>query len=529
MLSSFALACVMTYPLIAKLGSVGRVDSDDGRLSIWNVAWVARTLIVDPVHLFDANIFYPNRWTLAYSESNIGAGLLAVPAYWLSGRNPYAAHNFVVLLAFSLSATGMYFLVRHLTNDRRAAAVSAILFAFCPHVFAHTAHIQLLMTAGLPFSLLAFHRLVERPTAGRGAALGAVMAAQAISCGYYGVFLILIVGFAALVVAVSRHWWRHPYWKALAVGAAVALAIVTPLFLPYLRLQQETGFARGLEDAERYSADWRAYFASSSYAQAWMLPYLGHWNEVLFPGFVATTLGMTGAWLAGAKRKIELLTIYGGLAVLACWTSFGPQAGLYRVLYYALPVFRWLRAPSRFGLLVVFGLAVLAGIGLSVMLPKNRKGTVTGAAIAVAAAGTLALTFPMTEAPALPPVYRVLQILPRGPLIEMPFFYPEVGLFRHTIYMLNSTSHWMPLVNGYSDYIPADFRQNVMTLAPFPSRDAFKILEPLGVRYAIFHWYSYNQQNRHDVTVRLKEFENYLRPLYEDEETRLYEIVGFPH
>jgi hypothetical protein len=343
------------------------------------------------------------------------------------------------------------------------------------------------------------------------------------------VFLILIVGFAALVVAVSRHWWRHPYWKALAVGAAVALAIVTPLFLPYLRLQQETGFARGLEDAERYSADWRAYFASSSYAQAWMLPYLGHWNEVLFPGLVATTLGITGAWLAGAKRNIELLTIYGGLAVLACWTSFGPQAGLYRVLYYALPVFRWLRAPSRFGLLVVFGLAVLAGIGLSVVLPKNRKGTVTGAAIAVAAAGSLALTFPMAEAPALSPVYRVLQTLPRGPLIEMPFFYPEVGLFRHTIYMLNSTSHWMPLVNGYSDYIPADFRQNVMTLAPFPSRDAFKILEPLGVRYAIFHWYSYNQQNRHDVMVRLKEFENYLRPLYDDEETRLYEIVGFPH
>ena len=27
----------------------------------------------------------------------------------------------------------------------------------------------------------------------------------------------------------------------------------------------------------------------------------------------------------------------------------------------------------------------------------------------------------------------------------------------HAIYMLNSTAHWMPLVNGYSDYIPPDF------------------------------------------------------------------------
>ena len=57
-----------------------------------------------------------------------------------------------MLLAFVLSATGMYYLVRHLTGDRRAAAISAIGFAFCPFVFAHTAHIQLLMTAGLPFT-----------------------------------------------------------------------------------------------------------------------------------------------------------------------------------------------------------------------------------------------------------------------------------------------------------------------------------------------------------------------------------------
>ena len=54
------------------------------------------------------------------------------------------------------------------------AAIAAIGFAFCPFVFAHTAHIQLLMTAGLPFSLLAFHRAADRPTVGRGAALGAV-------------------------------------------------------------------------------------------------------------------------------------------------------------------------------------------------------------------------------------------------------------------------------------------------------------------------------------------------------------------
>src|SRR5581483_5136614 len=61
-----------------------------------------------------------------------------------------------------------------------------------------------------------------------------------------------------------------------------------------------------------------------------------------------------------------------------------------------------------------------------------------------------------------------------------------------------------------------------------PTRPALKILEPLGVRYAMFHMYGYNAENRREVMARLKEFEDYLRPLYVDEQTRLYEIVGFP-
>jgi hypothetical protein len=40
--------------------------------------------------------------------------------------------------------------------------------------------------------------------------------------------------------------------------------------------------------------------------------------------------------------------------------------------------------------------------------------------------------------------------------------------------------------------------------------------------------YWYNAENARDVLARLKEFEPYLRPLYIDADTRLYEIVGYP-
>ncbi len=528
LLASALLTTAFTYPTAFKLGHVGRVDNGDGKLSIWNVAWVARTLVVDPLHVFDANIFYPHRATLAYSENNLGAGVLAVPIYWATG-NPYAALNFAMLMAFILSATGAYYLVRYLTGDRRAAAISGISFAFCPFVFAHTAHIQLLMTAGLPFSLLAFHRMADKPTAGRGAALGAAMAAQAICCGYYGVFVCLMIGFSIFVVAATRRRWTdRRYWVAVAIAAAVAVVLVTPAFLPYVTLQRVGGFRRELNDAVQYSANWSDFLASSAYAHAWMLSRLPEWSDVSFPGFVPLIFGVWGAWTLTRDRRRELLLIYGGLTVLAFWASFGPKAMLYSALYNLVPMFAWLRAPARFGLIVGFGLSVLAGIAIASLLRRvSRPGLVT-TALVIVAAGELAVPLNMPEAPPVEPVYLTLATLPRGAVIEMPFFYPQVGLFQHTKYMLASTAHWMPLVNGYSDYIPPDFYEHVMMLAPFPSRDAFKILEPNRVRYAVFHMNGYNAENRNDVLTRLKEFERYLRPLYMDEGTRLYEIVGFP-
>jgi hypothetical protein len=528
LLASALLTAALTYPLAFKIGHVGRIDNGDGQFSIWNVAWVARTLVVDPRHVFDANIFYPHRGTLAYSENNLGAGAMAVPVYWAT-RNPYAAHNFSMLLAFVLSATGTYYLVRYLTGDRRAAAISAIGFAFCPFVFAHTAHIQLQMTAGLPFSLLAFHRMADRPGIGRGAALGAVMAAQAICCGYYGVFVCLMVGFATLVVAATRRRWTdRGYWIAIAVAAAVAMLLVTPAFLPYAALQREGGFRRALNDAVQYSANWSDYLASSAYAHAWMLSHLPAWTEVSFPGFVISLFGVLGAMLAALDRRRELLLIYGGLALLAFWASFGPAGVLYSALYNVVPMFTWMRAPARFGLIVGFGLSVLAGVAIAAWLRHARRPGLVTAVLAIVTAAELAVPLYLPEVPPVAPVYRTLASLPRGPLIETPFFYPQVGLFQHTKYMLASTAHWMPMVNGYSDYIPPDFYDHVMLLAPFPSRAAFKILEPNRVRYALLHMNGYNTENRNDVLARLKEFEQYLRPIYMDETTRLYEIVRYP-
>ncbi|MBI2835791.1 MAG: hypothetical protein HYX76_15330 [Acidobacteria bacterium] len=547
LLLAFILTASLTYPLIWKINRVGRYDTADGQFSIWNVAWVARTLVTDPRHVFDANIFYPHRRTLAFSEANLGAGALAVPVYWATG-DPIAAHNVVVLIAFILSATSTYYLARYLTGRRSAAAFAAIAFAFCPHVMTKMPHIQLLMTFGLPLSMVACHRFVDRPSMARAVTLGIALAAQAVSCAYYGVFAGLTVGLAVLYFAGTRGLWRSGrYWAGVAVAAAISILIVLPLFMPYWELKLG-GFVRSMNENRMYSADWRAYLASAAWSHRWMLAKLAHWREVLFPGFLPTMLGLSGVALAlsapkaspvgesvpslnpTATRWRETAVFYTLLGGLSFWASFGPDAGLYKLFFNTMPVFSLFRAPSRTGLMVTLTLAVLGAIALDRFTRRSwsLRQWLPGVAAALVTIELAAIPLNLPELRPPSPAYKVLSLQPYGPVAEFPF-YPDRRYFHlHAVYMFSSMYHWMPLLNGYSDYIPFDFRQIAWPVSSFPSTESFAILKKHRVRYVVFHLNLFDHRRRERLLTRIEEYREYLRPLVTEDVLWLYEIVAWP-
>jgi hypothetical protein len=139
------------------------------------------------------------------------------------------------------------------------------------------------------------------------------------------------------------------------------------------------------------------------------------------------------------------------------------------------------------------------------------------------------LKVPLSFSRATPPepAYLALAALPRGPVIEIPFYSTRFAAER-TRYMLASTTHWMPLVNGFSSHIPRDVVENTPALGGFPSREAFRILERDRVRYAVFHMHGLDPAARASIVARLREYDIYLRRLYADDRIWLYEIVGFP-
>lgn len=538
------LAVVMTWPVAPKMHRAARIDSTDAMYAMWNVAWVARAVTSQPGELFNANIFHPHTGTLAYSEGNIGAGVLGAPV-WAATRNVYATYNSVVLAGFILAFLCTYALVRRLTGSAIAAAAAAMAFAYAPYVYARLPHIQLQMTFGMPLALLAFHRVVDRPGWRRGVALGAALAIAALSSAYYGVLIGLAIGAGAVFYALYLGRWKdRAYWIAMAVALAALAVLIVPFFLPYMTIREE-GFERTLDEARRYGVNWWGWLASPVKTHGWLLH--PDFRGVAFPGVVRVIGGFAGLGLValsaraaariprGRAHAIFYLLIF----ALTFWTSFGPQAGLYTLLHTTIPVFAFLRAVERFAILVTLTLCV--GLGFAVLIAGHwwrRRGGGAAAGRAAAAGLFLLLAADSWVAPLyypdalpVPRVYRALARAPRGAVAEFPFFYRTLDFNRHANYMLFSTYHWQPLLNGYSDHYPKDFLDMLDVVKEFPTDPrSFTHLREHDARYVVMHLDWYEHRRRPQIEEGLAHYVagGVLRFLDRDGDIALYEIVRYP-
>lgn len=536
-LAAVVLTAILTYPTVRDFGSLGRFDTGDGRFSIWNVAWVAHALVDDPLHLFDANIFHPHRYTLTYSELNLVAGVFATPVYAMT-RNPVAAHNSAIWVGLVLAFLATWGLTRRLTGSPAAALVAATGYTFSAYTASHTAHIQLLTFFGFPLSMLAFHRMVERPTAARGAWLGAALAVTALACGYYGIF-------AGGLIALAVLFWARftgAYWKAVAVAVLVLASLVLPVLLPYARARQAAGASRTttVEVLRSYSANWRDYVTSGTLLHEAGLRRLAvikrvtiprvvfpRAKEVLFPGVVMIVFAVVGlaagVWAKANRRAVLGYALIGALAV---WASFGPDAKLYSLMMKVLPFSSLLRAPARLGIIVIFAIAVLAAFGFA-RLSSGRRWLLPVCLAALVA--ELWVPWPVRAMPPLPRAYELLARVPRGGVVELPFAYIPTDFHQHTRAMVRSIANWQPLLNGYSDFIPADFKELALPINGFPDERSFEILRQHDVRYVIVRLSDYSvPEYRQRLLERFPPYDKHLRRLTAEQDVWLYEIVSWP-
>ena len=123
------LAVVHTWPLATAPGRLSRNDTATRCITNGFSRGMRTSSRSDPRHLFDANIFYPERHTLAFSDHLIVQGVIGAPLFWL-GASPVLAYN--LLLIAGLALTGVDGKRRRGAMDGEwcAGVVSGSLMAF---------------------------------------------------------------------------------------------------------------------------------------------------------------------------------------------------------------------------------------------------------------------------------------------------------------------------------------------------------------------------------------------------------------
>jgi hypothetical protein len=512
------LTAAVTYPQAAVV-STSIANHPDPYFSIWRLGWVAHQLAANPRHLFDANIFYPERGTFAYSDAMLLPGAAAAPLFWLHVP-PVVIYNAALLGALALSGFTMFLLARQVTGSAPAAVAAGMVYAFAPYRFEQYVHLEMQMVFWIPLALLMLHRVAAGRRLRDGIGLGLTLAAQMFS-GVYGamyLFVSLMVFAPALIIASGARQIGR-LLAPLAAAVLVAAALIAPYALAYADAAATAG-PRGIGEIRHYGASLASYAAAPSSNRlygAWT-SRLGGEELNLFPGL--TALALAGVGLAGAvARRSRVPLAYAVLLVFAADASRGFDGYVFRIVYRYLPPMRALRVPSRFALFVNLALGVLAAYGLADLL-RNRS---RRARTALAGAAAVLMLVEYASSPALAVVPRPsladrwLASQPPGVLAEFPL--PRPGAMwpnDESLFMYHGMAHWLPTVNGYSGFFPASYLQLIRAMQTFPDERSLDYLRGRGVTYVLVRRRFYDDERWKTLQGRL------------DDAPGLRLLAGFP-
>ena len=306
------LTLVLAAPLSLSPATHALPLSADTRLFLWTISWDVEALLHHPLSLFDANIFFPEPRTLAYSEHILGSAVLGAPALLATG-NPVLALNVIVLLSCVLCGLGAYVLARELGASVPAALAAGVIFAFGPPRFVRIAQVHLATVQWIPFGLAFFHRYARGARRADLLAAVAFFTLQAITSGHGGLFMALALG--ALVVyrwALGRLPGLRRVLGDLGVAGALILGVNVMFLVPYLRAQHDVGLHRTLGAVYDWAPNAVSFIAAPTHAQEWMVSLVPGLREkvdaakaYLFPGWITLALATVAVFVrrrAGATE-----------------------------------------------------------------------------------------------------------------------------------------------------------------------------------------------------------------------------------
>ena len=529
-----SLLVAFTAPVSLDPGARTFAQGPDTRLYLWTLGWDLHAIKTDPLRIFDANIFFPETGSLAYSEHLIGAAILALPLS-LFTTNLDAILNFVLLGATLLTALGCDFLARESGVSRRGALLAGIAGGFAGPRLARLTQAHLATLHFVPWAMAFALRYVREGRRRDLLATLGLFTLQALTSGHGGLFLAFALALLFAGALVSGRLKAMRAIRDCGLTGALIVLVNVPFVIPYYEVRGRVGLTRVIEDAAGYAPSPASWLMAPTRVQSLITSGFGpiresveSANAALFPGFVF--LGLAALGMARLLRRSEERTLapvfLASLAGLTFWLALGPSFGLYRLAYSFIPGFDLIRVPSRFFLVTLTALAPLAGLALD----RLRRPALAWPLVIAAAIECAPLPWDAPRDPIVtPPIDAWLAREPRPfRVVELPIPLPDNSVRQarfHSEYMIHGAAHWQPMVNGYSSLVPPMHEKLYAELHEFPTEAGLAGLERMGVTYVVVHTEMYQPDRWAEKERAMAGFSDRVRLLRVEGEGRAYRIT----
>ncbi len=244
---------VLTWPYVARLQDAVAGPGDPYLLA-WTLWWDYHQTFNDPLNLFHANVLYPYRYTLAFSEHCYGLALPFFPLFAL-GFRPLTVHAVAMFFGFVLSGYGAFRLARTLTGSYSAAWMAGIIFAFVPYRFNMMAQLVYLFSVWIPLLFEALVLFARSRSVKLAAWVGfAFFMTGLTSVSWLLLSLVPLALWAVILLTRLQLWRERAFWIRGGVAIAGASLALLPFLLPYYFVHRLYGFKRRIEDVKAHSA-----------------------------------------------------------------------------------------------------------------------------------------------------------------------------------------------------------------------------------------------------------------------------------
>jgi hypothetical protein len=281
-------------------------NAGDPVFTLYVLKWVIHQAHLGFPDLWNANVFYPAKGALAFSDPFLGP---ALALYFV--HNPIAGYNLLFFTSFVLTGLAVWFVLVRGGVSPPAALLAGGMYAFSPLRFSHLNHLSILLAQWIPLTLWSFDRLLAEPRLKR-AALFLLFYGLNLTSGCYFAYMIhfpLLAILGSRLLSQRRELLRPAALKVLGPVAALALAAAFAQFLPYLQLSHRMDMKRDPREVVGNASALSSYLSPApentyslySPRGLWERASLPRWQQpfvrpenALFPGFLATLFGIAG-------------------------------------------------------------------------------------------------------------------------------------------------------------------------------------------------------------------------------------------